>query len=301
MTDLLVRRRLRCYWGIVVAIVAAAFILAEWRHVPYSLGTWPYFLNCGMLFGTLYTHPALAGAWTVLGRGRLWARLLVAAGSLVFLTGAYVSIWLTDPLGWFHPRDINPDYFGMTLVFQSGQWLLAVLLVAVLVAVFKLQLVHPADPPQAVRNRFSMRQMLIAMTLVGGVLAMWRGGWISLSPFEKTYYFLQMFAMFGVCGTLGSLPLAFAILVPTRWKLAVVGALVLAVIAGSVQLLIGHYYLHCLEVETACLMVPVQLTWTGLLAGLLRYGGFRLTNAQSEKSGTMTAGELVVDLKTHHA
>jgi hypothetical protein len=264
----LLRRRI-CLALAALVVAGGAGTIASLQWIPYH-GDWIN-LFCGLLFGTFYSHAVLAGIWTVLGRGPLALRLPIAAVWTASLSATYVYVNLGP--------EFDVEYFSISIFFQTATWLLTVILVSGLAYGLRLRLSHPDDPPEPARRQFTLRQMLIAMTLAAAALAAWQSGVLGFPRYwNDSQDILRLFVMYVVAGTTTCLPLALALLLPEYWKSSTAAALALGLAVLGAEALLLHYctFTSHWSVQEGTLTFGVQAAWTTVLAGLIRAAGYRL-------------------------
>lgn len=279
-------------WSVAAVVVGFHLVLMTWTAWGGELGV----LILSLRDSLIVTQPSLVVAWAILGPGRWWLRLTMAP----------VLLWLG--LWWGAVPYLNlPDYDNR--YFLS----LTVSLIAVIGALrccgLSMCLMGSGQVPRA---QFSIRALLIATTLIAGVIAALEYLRPALAETE-----LQRVTTFGFPGGEILLPndtftgTALRVIVLAMAKAAIVcGAMYTVLRPGAVWLrvsilvvavpVLAGYLIHLINVSDTMLAQRIgELVWAfAALAGMtaatvlpLRLMGFRLLRPSNKKCGSAVPAE----------
>ncbi len=279
-------RRWMVALGAVVLLAAALVTIIGVKSEPQP--TPLVYATIGAVFGTLFGLATLAGAWAALGPGRLiWRQPL----SLVCLAVLVVALGIH-----FRVHRV-PGNGGILLTFGAGllaQWIMTQAVLWTIVGGSGVRLVRSSSKGawQADHQQFGIRSLMIVTAVIAVLLGLGRA---LLPPIIERIDFgpLVIIGYLAIAGVLMLIPLLLAALVPRGAWWVVPFALLLVGLATAVELPLLNTFRkfaggggpepgHFLGIN------GFQTGWVLAFAGLVRWGGYRLTTSHPRKGADGT-------------
>jgi hypothetical protein len=240
------------------------------------------YVTIGAVFGTLFGLATLAGAWAALGPGWLvWRQPL----SLVCLAVLVVA------LGIHYRVHRGPGDFNVLVMFGSGifaQWIMTQAVLWTIVGGFGVRLTRNSAvlATGSGSPQFGIRSLMIVTAVIAVLLGLGR---ILVPPIIKRIDFgpFVIIGYLAIAGVLMLIPLLLAALVPRGAWWAVPVVLVLGALATAAELPLLNTFRtfagggggpepgHFIGINS------FQAAWALAFAGLVRWGGYRLTTQQA--------------------
>jgi hypothetical protein len=236
------------------------------------------YVTIGAVFGTLFGLATLAGAWAALGPGWLVWRQPLSLACLAVLVAA---------LGIHYRVHSGPGDFEVLLMFAAGifaQWIMTQAVLWMTVGGFGVQLARISEEPAAGASspQFGIRSLMIVTAVIAVLLGLGR---ILLPPLTARIDFgpMVIIGYLAIAGVLMLIPLLLAALVPRGAWWAVPVVLVLGAFATAVELPLLRTFRTIAGGPEPGHFIGInsfQAVWVLAFAGLVRWGGYRLTTAQ---------------------
>jgi hypothetical protein len=245
--------------------------------IPTGNGSYLEIFATGYLFGSVFGNAITASAWAALGPGWFLIRLPLSLLWIALVALAvFGNAWMNDiPLS--EGVSIAICLLGIWLLVQVPYWLLQ--------GFGEMMLRNARDQSPPERAQYGVRQLFIFTAIVAVIFGVGRAAAVWIPSLSNLGGFMHIFPFIylALATLLVSLPLPLAMLMPRYAGYAILGMLLLNVLATLIELPLlrrffagpGPQLMHFvwLNVFTAA--------WILAFSGLLRWGGYRLRTTRS--------------------